>query len=119
MVDFQYLIQRFENGFKAGVEYIDPSANIDVSYVNTSWYDISTNYNILMSMYNSGINVIYHAAGDGGIGVFMAAKKYSQDNSTNVYACGPDQDTYLYNTTGDYGLKPYVLTGSIKHLVMH
>ena len=116
------LIQRFENGFKAGVEYIDSSAIIDVSYVNTtpysnaSWNDISTNYNIALSMYNSGINVIYHAAGDGGIGVFMAAKKYSEDNSTNVYACGPDQDTYLYNTTGDYeDLKPYVLTGSIKH----
>ena len=110
------LIQRFENGFKAGVEYIHPSAIIDVSYVNTSWNDISTNYNIAMSMYNSGKNVIYHAAGDGGIGVFMAAKKYSEDNSRNVYVCGPDQDTYLYNTTGIYeDLKPYVLTGSIKH----
>lgn len=85
------LIQKFEAGFIAGVKSVNPEAAKDlesrknVRYA-ASFSDVNKGYELAKQLYNSGVDVIYHAAGGSGIGVFNAAKEM------NKYAIGVDQD---------------------------
>ena len=43
-------------------------------------------------MYQSGADVVYHAAGGSGGGLFQAAKEHSESSGTHVWAIGVDSD---------------------------
>ncbi len=88
------LIQKFEAGFIAGVKSVNPEAAKDlesrknVRYA-ASFSDVNKGYELAKQLYNSGCDVIYHAAGGVGIGVFNAAKEMKK------YAIGVDSDQAL------------------------
>ncbi|MGO1368411.1 BMP family lipoprotein [Senegalia sp. (in: firmicutes)] len=79
------VISRFENGFKAGVEYANPDAEILSQYAE-SFTDAAKGKAIANSMYQDGADIVFHAAGGVGDGVIEAAKE--QDK----WAIGVDRD---------------------------
>lgn len=70
-------ILRFAAGYKAGAEYINPDINVDIQYVagDNPFGDTTTAKEIALSQFNKGSDIIFHAAGGSGLGVFTAAKE--------------------------------------------
>lgn len=68
------IINRFASGFIAGARYIDPSYSFEINYVG-GFADTTTAKAIATTMYDAGCDVIFHAAGGSGIGMFNAAKE--------------------------------------------
>ncbi|MDQ0208431.1 BMP family lipoprotein [Alkalicoccobacillus murimartini] len=86
------LIKKFENGFKAGVMSVNPDAEIEVQYV-ADFNDPTRAQQIANTMYSNGTDIIYHAAGDSGNGVFTEAINRAR-NDENVWVIGVDRDQY-------------------------
>ena len=86
------LIKKFEVGFKAGVKAVNPDAEIAVQYVE-SFNDQTTAQQIANTMYSQGADIIYHAAGDSGNGLFTEAINRAR-NGENVWVIGVDADQY-------------------------
>jgi basic membrane protein A len=90
------LINKFEAGFVAGVKAVNPKAAEDlinrknVKYAD-SFSDTNKGYELAKSLYNSGVDVIYHAAGGVGEGLFQATKEF-RDKGKMVWAIGVDMD---------------------------
>nr|MDJ0925509.1 BMP family ABC transporter substrate-binding protein [Acidimicrobiia bacterium] len=94
------LIQRFEAGFIAGVEAVDPNITIENQYITeppdfAGFNDPASGKVIAQSMFESGADVVYHAAGGSGAGLFQAAKEFSEAGGSKVWAIGVDSDQYL------------------------
>ena len=86
------LIQKFEKGFIAGVKTVNPNAEVQVKYTG-SFSDASLGKATASAMYKSGVDVIYHAAGNGGKGVFTEAKNIKKKNpEQDVWVIGVDKD---------------------------
>src|SRR5262249_46463209 len=101
------LIQTFQAGFVAGVKSIKPDATIDVKYISeppdfTGFNDAAKGKSIAAAMYSSGIDVVYHAAGGSGKGLFEAAVEAGKPG--DVWAIGVDSDQYQ---TVDPAQQPY------------
>ena len=85
------LIEKFEAGFAAGVASIDPSIVIDVQYITlppdfAGFNDPAAGKVVAQAMYEGGADVVYHAAGGSGGGLFQAAKEYSDSMGSHVWA---------------------------------
>jgi basic membrane protein A len=111
------LIKKFEAGFIAGAKKIKPDIQVDVKYITqppdfSGFNDPAKAKEIAAAQFGAGADVVYHAAGGSGGGLFSAAKEYSEANNTQVWAIGVDSDQY--NTAGDDSLKPYILTSMLK-----
>ena len=109
------LIKKFEAGYVAGAKHINPDITVDVSYITqppdfAGFNDPARAKEIATGMYGAGADVVYHAAGGSGGGLFEAAKEHSEAN-TQVWAIGVDSDQY--NIVDD-SLKPYILTSMQK-----
>ena len=88
------IIGGFEAGFVAGVKAVDPSIKVDVEYAE-SFGDAAKGQTIAKRMYDSGADIIFHAAGGTGNGLFTEAKERKQkDPNANVWAIGVDRDQY-------------------------
>lgn len=86
------LINKFEVGFEAGVKSVNPDATVEVQYAN-SFGDAAKGKEIANSMYKQNIDIIYHAAGGSGNGVFTAATEIkAADPEANVWVIGVDRD---------------------------
>ena len=112
------LIHAFEAGFLAGVQAVDPSIQVISQYVTeppdfSGFNDPAAGRVIAQSMFEQGADVVYHAAGGTGGGLFQAAKDYSEANNTHVWAIGVDSDQYL--TAGE-DFQPYILTSMLKRV---
>jgi basic membrane protein A and related proteins len=108
------VITRFEVGFTEGVKAVDPNIDVDVVYVG-SWSDSATAQTHANRMYQGGVDVIMHAAGGAGNGLFTAAKDIKEkDSSANVWVIGVDSDQFAEGETknGDN----VTLTSMIKNL---
>jgi len=68
------LINEFLSGYIAGAKYVDPSVEVIYKYTN-EWANPNLGKEMALSMYESGADVVYAAAGGSGNGVFMAAKE--------------------------------------------
>ena len=79
------LIKKFEAGFTAGVNAVDSNIDVQTSYVG-DFNDPSGGKEAALSMYSSGSDVVYHAAGNTGTGVFQAAQEEGR------FAIGVDRD---------------------------
>ena len=111
------LIHAFEAGFLAGVQAVDPSIQVISQYVTeppdfSGFNDPAAGRVIAQSMFEQGADVVYHAAGGTGGGLFQAAKDYSEANNTHVWAIGVDSDQYL--TAPDF--QDYILTSMLKRV---
>ena len=86
------LIKKFETGFIAGVKTVNPNADVQVKYTG-SFSDASLGKATAEAMYKSGIDVIYHAAGNSGNGIFTEAKNIKKNNpKKDVWVIGVDKD---------------------------
>ena len=110
------LIEKFEAGFAAGVGAVNPDANVVVSYIAENdvqgFFQPDRAREIAASMYEEGADVVYHAAGDSGSGLFVAAKEWSESQNP-VWAIGVDSDQAL---TTDEDVRPYILTSMLKRV---
>ncbi|QLG27494.1 BMP family protein [Halorarum halophilum] len=79
------LIQKFEAGYKAGVKHANSDVDIKTTYVG-DFNDPSGGQEAALAMYNDGADIVYHAAGNTGTGVFQAAQE------AGCFAIGVDQD---------------------------
>jgi basic membrane protein A len=82
------LIKKFEAGFIAGAHHADADIEVRSAYAG-SWNDPTTGKEIADSMYDNGADVIYHAAGGTGSGLFKAAAERGR------LAIGVDSDQSL------------------------
>ncbi|WP_129116790.1 BMP family lipoprotein [Halegenticoccus tardaugens] len=79
------LIGKFEAGYRAGVARAGGDIEVQRTYVG-SFNDPAGGKEAALAMYNDGADVIYHAAGNTGTGVFQAAQEAGR------FAIGVDQD---------------------------
>ena len=112
------LIEKFEAGFAAGVASVDPEIEIIAQYI-TEFPDFD-GFNapdraqeIATAMYDQDADIIYHAAGGAGAGLFEAAKATSESSGTKVWGIGVDSDQY--NTVSPE-VQQYVLTSMLKRV---
>ncbi|GKV64135.1 MULTISPECIES: BMP family protein [unclassified Sporosarcina] len=95
------VIERFEAGFLEGVKAVKPEIKVDAKY--TGAFDKAELGKAEAGrMYSSGVDVIFHAAGATGNGVFSEAKERKQaDKDAYVWVIGVDSDQYEEGKVGD------------------
>ena len=115
------LIEKFEAGFRAGALSVNPDIEIVSQYITDApdfdgFNQPDRAQVIATTMYEDGADIIYHAAGGAGNGMFQAAKDFSEDNGSKVWGIGVDSDQF--NTIGavDESLQEYVLTSMLKRV---
>jgi basic membrane protein A len=81
------LIKKFEAGYKAGVMTANPNAQVLATYAG-SFNDPGKGKEVALSQYADGADVIYHASGGTGLGLFQAA----QEKGAGFWAIGVDSD---------------------------
>jgi basic membrane protein A len=104
-------ITKFEVGYVQGILSVIPNAQIVDYYVN-SWGEPALAKTQAKNWYDSGVYVIYSAAGGSGNGTIAQAKEY-RASGKNVWAIGVDSDQHeegVYNEAGDSA----VLTSMLK-----
>ncbi|OZI11507.1 BMP family ABC transporter substrate-binding protein [Bacillaceae bacterium SAS-127] len=86
------LINKFAAGFEAGVKAVNPKADVKIEFAG-AFDKADKGQQMAAAMYSSGIDVIYHAAGGTGNGVFTEAKGLKQkDPSKDYWVIGVDRD---------------------------
>ena len=106
------LIKKFEVGYKAGAKAVNPTIKIDSRYLTqppdfSGFGDPAKGKTAAEGMYDGGADVIYHAAGGSGGGVFEAAK------TAGAKAIGVDSDQAK---TADASVKDVILTSMVKNI---
>ena len=98
------LIQKFEAGYVAGVKRVCATCTVLVGYAGVTpeaFRNPGKGKELALSQYGQGADIIYHASGSTGLGVFEAARQ------TGHLAIGVDAD--------QYGEAPgHVLTSMVK-----
>ncbi|HUP89011.1 MAG TPA: BMP family ABC transporter substrate-binding protein, partial [Longimicrobiales bacterium] len=85
------LIHKFEAGYKAGVKHVCPNCTVITHYAGVTpvaFANPGKGKELALSQYGSGVDIIFHASGSTGLGVFEAARQ------TNKFAIGVDADQY-------------------------
>ena len=114
------LIKKFEAGFVAGVAAVNPDAEVLIRYL-TQAPDFSgftapeLGKEAALAEFQQGADVIYHAAGLSGLGLFEATKEIN-DGGTKAWAIGVDSDQYQVLAETAPGLEQYVLTSMLKRV---
>lgn len=88
------IIGGFEAGYVAGAKAANPKVKVDVQYAG-SFNDAAKGQAIAKRMYDSGSDIIFHAAGGVGAGLFTEAKeRKKKDPKADVWVIGVDRDQY-------------------------
>lgn len=72
------LIHKFEAGYRAGVKAVCPRCELIVQYAGVTpeaFRNPGRGQELALSQYQQGVNVIFHASGSTGLGVFEAARR--------------------------------------------
>ena len=106
------LIQKFQAGYEAGAQAVNPDIKIDVTYLTqvpdfSGFADPAKGKTAAQGMYDNGADIVYHAAGGSGGGVFEAASE------AGARAIGVDSDQYK---TADPSVKDVILTSMLKNV---
>lgn len=104
------LIKKFEAGYEAGAKAVNPAIKIDVKYLTqppdfSGFSSVDKGKAAADGMYQGGDDIVYHAAGGSGGGVFTAAK------NAGKLAIGVDSDQAL---TAAPDVRSVILTSMIK-----
>jgi basic membrane protein A len=107
------LIQKFQAGYEAGAKAVKSDIKIDAQYLTqppdfTGFNDPVKGKAAAKGMFDAGADVVYHAAGGSGGGVFEAAK------AANKMAIGVDSDQY--NLPSLASVKDVIITSMIKRV---
>jgi basic membrane protein A len=111
-VDTQ-LIQKFQAGYEAGAKAAKPDITVISQYITpdgdfSGFSDPARGKIVAQGMYEAGADIVYHAAGGSGTGVFEAAAV------ANGRAIGVDSDQY--NTVDDPALQAVIMTSMLKRV---
>ena len=92
-------IWTFHAGFEAGARSIDPDIEVLFEYISVSpdfsgFLDPAGARASAARLYEAGADVIFHASGGSGVGVFAAAAELSTD-ARHLWAIGVDSDQYF------------------------
>ena len=106
------LIQKFEAGYVAGARALKPDIKTPIGYLTeppdvSGFADHAKAKFAADGMYRSGADVVFHAAGASGPGIFQAAKL------AGALAIGVDSDEYL---TAPADTRATILTSMLKYL---
>jgi len=105
-----FLIEKFQAGYEAGAHQIDPDVEVLVEYIGddtTAFVDPVKGEQLSTKMYDEGAEIIYHASGASGAGLFNAAVEAQK------WAIGVDSDQYL---TASPEQQPWILTSMLKRV---
>ena len=111
------LIEKFEAGYVAGAKEVNPDIEVQVQYLSAApdfagFGAADQAKDVASAMYSNGADVVYHAAGGSGAGLFQAAKDTSAGGD-KVWAIGVDSDQY--NTAGE-DVQEFILTSMLKRV---
>jgi basic membrane protein A len=104
------LIEKFEAGYAAGAQTVNPDIEILVEYIGDTtqaFVDPTKGEALSNKMYDGGADIVYHAAGLSGSGLFKAAV------SQNKLAIGVDSDQSL---TASPEQRKLILTSMLKRV---
>src|SRR5439155_900393 len=85
------IIQKFEAGYELGVKEVCPRCRVIVQYAGVTpdaFRNPGKGKEMALSQYQQGADIIYHASGSTGLGVFEAARQ------SGKLAIGVDADQY-------------------------
>ncbi len=99
------LINRFKSGYEQGAKYTNPNISVITTYVggDAPFNDPLKGKEHAYSLANQGVDVIYHASGNTGIGVLEGVKE------KGIYGIGVDCDQ-------DDIVKGQILTSMLKNV---
>jgi basic membrane lipoprotein Med (substrate-binding protein (PBP1-ABC) superfamily) len=111
-VDTQ-LIHKFEAGYVAGAQAVNPQITVTRQYISpegdfSGFNDPAKGQIVAQGMYDAGADIVYHAAGGSGLGVFQAAA------ASGKRAIGVDSDQY--STVDDPALQAVIMTSMLKRV---
>ncbi len=107
------LIKKFESGFIAGAKSVNPDIEVDVQYAG-GFANADKGKVIANTMYKSDIDVIYHASGATGNGVFTEAKDIKNDDpDRKVWVIGVDRDQHAEGEINEHNV---TLTSMVKRV---
>ena len=109
------MIQAFYAGFVQGAHSVSADIKVDAKYLapagdDSGWDAADKAKAAAAGMYSKGADVIYHASGLSGLGVFQAAKSAG----TGHWAIGVDTDQYTEPALAAY--KSFILTSMLKRI---
>ena len=121
-----HLISRFHAGYEAGARAIDPDIRVRATYLTrppdlSGFNSFTLARRAAAQLYSRGADVIYHAAGRSGYGLFEAAHALSTQKR-QLWAIGVDSDQYRTISSLDPGelgisgeaVRRHVLTSMLK-----
>lgn len=105
-------IGKFHAGYAAGARVVNPKIRLVVDYLTeppnfSGFADAAGGRVCAERIYRGGADVVYHAAGGSGQGVFLAAK------AAGALAIGVDSDQYV---AAPADTKPFILTSMVKRV---
>lgn len=104
------LINKFEAGFAAGAKAVDPKIEVQTQYLaedGSGFADPAKGKTAAEGMYDKGADVIYHAAGGSGSGIFEATK------ANKKMAIGVDSDQAK---TAEKDVQDVIITSMVKNV---
>ncbi|MCW2579332.1 MAG: Nucleoside-binding protein [Blastococcus sp.] len=107
------LIEKFQAGYEAGAKAVKPEIVIRSEYISpagdfSGFSDPAKGQIVAQSMFDAGADIVYHAAGGSGTGVFQAAA------ASGGRAIGVDSDQY--ETVEDPALQAVIMTSMLKRV---
>ncbi|MGI5491152.1 BMP family lipoprotein [Microtetraspora malaysiensis] len=104
------LIQKYQAGFQAGARAVDPDIQVDARYISdppdfSGFNSPEQGKSKARALFDKGADVVFHAAGNSGRGVFAAAK------AAGGMAIGCDFDQAR---SADTGVRDVILTSAVK-----
>lgn len=106
------LIKKFEAGYTAGAQAVNPDITVEVKYLSpdgdfSGFQDPAGGKTTAAGLYDAGADVVYHAAGGSGTGVFEAAAE------ADKWAIGVDSNQYL---TAPADQQEHILSSMLKRV---
>jgi len=119
-----WFIWPMQAGYEAGAHSVDPKVRVLTTYLAakddplTAWANPLGARQVARAMYEDGADVIFHAAGGSGIGVFEAATEMSGPGR-QYWVIGVDTDQFetvrtLTGVVDPDAWRPHILTSMIK-----
>jgi basic membrane protein A len=107
------LIEKFEAGYVAGAQAVNDAIQVDVQYISpagdfSGFNDPAKGQIVAQGMFDAGADIVYHAAGGSGLGVFQAAA------ASGGLAIGVDSDQF--QTVDDPALQEVIMTSMLKRV---
>ncbi len=100
------LVKKFEAGYAAGARHVNPRCRVIVKYAGmtgSAFKDPAKGKELALAEYAQGADIIFHASGSTGLGVFEAARERGR------LAIGVDSDQYA-------AAPGHVLTSMVKRV---